>query len=145
MPTPNMTGDWQFIATLNVDGVRAIDGNWDAIEGGDTTSATRTFRAGGQLYAESMPGPPTTADIVLERAYRGSIDNTLRTELANAIGREATVTVVTLGADHKPVAGGNETITGVLKEVTRPDFRSESAGVALYKVVVAPHGVWKGT
>ncbi|MDO8187209.1 hypothetical protein Q5424_09395 [Conexibacter sp. JD483] len=144
MPTPNMTGDWQFIATLTVDGVKLED-NWDAIEGGDTTSATRTFRAGGQLYAESMPGPPTTADIVLERAYRGSIDGALRTQLANAIGREARVTIVTLGADHRPISGTSETITGVLKEVTRPDFRSESAGVALYKVVVAPHGVWKGT
>lgn len=136
-----LTGEWQFKAELRVgDGV--VQGEWDAIDGGDTTSATRRYRPGGALIAEVMPALPETGDITLERAYRGDFDGEIRKTLASQIGQPASITVHANDVNNKMVPGTSEHIRGVLKEVTRPAFRSESDGVALYRVVVAPRGNW---
>lgn len=140
-----LTAEWQFVATLSVDGAR-IDGNWDAIDGGDTTSEARPYRAGGNIDPEVMPGVPRTGDVTLERAYRGAFDGSVRNELAGKIGKRATVQVYAMSAtDRSLLPGSQETIRGVLKEVTRPAFRSEGEGVALYRVVVTPDGHWVAT
>jgi hypothetical protein len=144
MPTPTdaLTGEWQFVATLDVPGVSNLIDNWDSIEGGDTTSDTRTYRSGGDVEPEAMPAAPATSDITLERAYRGARDGSLRNDLAAKIGYPAKITVFSMRTDRTAEPGTSETITGIIKEVTRPVFRSEGDGVALYRVVVTPNGHW---
>ncbi|HST43093.1 MAG TPA: hypothetical protein VLK58_26440 [Conexibacter sp.] len=144
MANRTLTADWQFSAMISVPGLDVkVDGNWDAIDGGDTTSQVRRYRPGGRAQSEAMPAPSVTSDIVLERAFRGSIDSTLRNRLAGAIGRDVTVTVYPLDERGVTLTGRGETINGILKEVTRPAFRSEGEGVALFRVVVAPDGTWE--
>ncbi len=125
-----LTGEWQFVAELSLRN-RPIPGNWDAIDGGDTTSDTRSYRPGGRVDPQAMPGGKTTTDITLERAYRGSVDGPIRRDLAANVGQFATVKVFAMDENRAEVPGTLETITGIIKEVTRPMFRSEADGVAL--------------
>jgi hypothetical protein len=144
MAPHSLTSEWQFVATLTADDL-TVDGSWDSIDGGDTTSPTRSYRPGGGARQEALAGIPTTGDVVLERAYRGDVDGPLRRELVNRIGRSATVQYYALADDRSKVQGSGESIRGILKEVTRPSFRSESDGVALYRVVVTPIDTWFGS
>ena len=139
--TQVLTGEWQFVATLRV-GSDPVPGNWDSVDGGDTTSDTRSYRSGGNVVPEAMPAAPATNDVVLERAYRGERDGEWRQRLAGQIGQRATVTVYAMDQAGNQVPNTQETIGGILKEVTRPGFRSEGDGVALYRVVVTPTGHW---
>ncbi|MDW5597665.1 hypothetical protein VSS74_25160 [Conexibacter stalactiti] len=143
MATTNqaLTGEWQFVATLTVDGT-PIPNNWDAIDGGDTSSPTRQYRPGGRITPEVIPAVKVTGDVILERAYRGGVDGEHRKTLASKIGKEAVVTVFALDEARNEIPQTRETISGILKEVTRPAFRSEAEGVALYRVVVTPKGHW---
>jgi hypothetical protein len=141
-PINKLTSEWQFSAELTVAG--EIIRDWDAIDGGDTTSATRSYRPGGKLLPEVIAAPGTTGDITLERAYRGTYDGSLRNRLASEIGSEVNLKVNALDEGGNVVNGTGERIGGVLKEVTRPAFRSENDGVALYRVVVTPSGNWAG-
>ncbi|MDO8209297.1 hypothetical protein [Conexibacter sp. CPCC 206217] len=136
-----LTSEWQFVATLSLADLR-VDGNWDAIDGGDTTSPTRSYRPGGNVAQQALAGVPTTGDVVLERAYRGEVDGSLRRDLVARIGRTATVQYYAMADDRTKVPGSGESIRGILKEVTRPSFRSESDGVSLYRVIVTPVGTW---
>ena len=136
-----LTGEWQFKVELWVGGARYGE-DWDAIDGGDTTSETRRYRAGGSDIADVLPALPVTGDITLERAYRGEVDGPWRKSLAARVGDHARLTVYATAANRAAVPGSSETIEGVLKEVTRPAFRSEGDGVTLYRVVVAPRGNW---
>ncbi|ADB50166.1 hypothetical protein [Conexibacter woesei] len=136
-----LTGEWQFSAVLRVENID-VPGEWDSVDGGDTTSDTRSYRAGGAVNPEALPAAAATGDVILERAYRGTIDGRVRSELGGNIGRPAMVTVYAQDKNRNPVPGTSETIRGILKEVTRPAFRSEGDGTALYRVVVAPHGHW---
>lgn len=140
-PSRPLTGEWEFVATLTVD-ERPIDGNWDSVDGGDTSSDTRSYRAGGDVFPEALPASPTTGEVTLERAYRGGLDGSLRNWMADRIGRVARVKVYSMQPGGSPLAGTTETIEGILKEVTRPAFRSEGDGVALYRVVITPRGHW---
>jgi len=141
MPITNpLTGEWQFRAELTVED-RRIDGDWDSMDGGDTTSDTRTYRPGGG-EPEALPAAFATGDVILERAFRAGVDAGTRNWMAQRIGRSAQVTVYATDVRGQKVAGSGETITGILKEVTRPAFRSDADGPALYRVVVTPHGNW---
>lgn len=137
-----LTSEWQFVATLSLDDLR-VDDNWDAIDGGDTTSPTRSYRPGGDVEQQALAGVSTTGDVTLERAYRGEVDGQLRRDLLARVGRLVTVQSYVMSAeDRTKVLGSGESIRGILKEVTRPSFRSESDSVALYRVVVTPVGTW---
>ncbi len=141
MAPRSLTSEWQFVATLTADDL-TINESWDSIDGGDTTSPARSYRPGGGVKQEALAGIPVTGDIVLERAYRGDVDGPLRRELVKRIGRSATIHYYALADDRSKVTGSGESIRGILKEVTRPSFRSESDGVALYRVVVTPVDTW---
>lgn len=141
MDSHALTSEWQFAATLVVDGTE-IPGQWDALDGGDTTSATRSYRPGGRGEPEALAAPKVTGDVALERAYRGTLDGGVRKGLVEKVGGLARVTVFAMDENRAAVPGTLETITGILKEVTRPAFRSEADTVALYRVVVTPRGHW---
>lgn len=136
-----LTSEWQFRAELKL-GEAPVPGEWDALEGGDTTSATRIYRPGGRSEPEAMAAPKITGDISLERAYRGTFDGDVRKSLLGHIGKRVNVTVFAMDESKNRVSGTIETIDGILKEVTRPSFRSEADTVALYRVVVTPSGHW---
>jgi hypothetical protein len=137
-----LTGEWQFVARLKVEG-REMPGLWDSVDGGDTTSDTRSYRPGGNVRTEALPAAMATGDVILERAYRATLDGPDRIWMADRIGFPASVTIHAMDTRGDAVPGTLETIDGILKEVTRPGFRSEGDGPALYRVVVTPHGNWK--
>lgn len=137
-----LTGEWQFVATLSIDN-QTIQGLWDSVDGGDTTSDTRSYRPGGNVRTEALPAAMATGDVILERAYRATLDGPRRVWMANKVGFPAAVTIQAMDTRGETVPGTLETITGILKEVTRPGFRSEGDGPALFRVVVTPHGNWK--
>lgn len=137
-----LTGEWQFVAKLTING-RELQGLWDSVDGGDTTSDTRSYRPGGDVRTEALPAAMATGDVILERAYRATLDGPDRIWMANLVGFPASVTIQAMGTDGTTIPGTLETIDGILKEVTRPGFRSEGDGPALYRVVITPHGNWK--
>jgi hypothetical protein len=128
-----------FAVAVSVDGV-TIPGLFDGWDGGEVTSGSDTYNAGGMADAEALPGPVSTGEITISRGYRGERDAILERWLLTRLNRPMVGGRQALNPDKSPVVGGLLTARGILTGVATPTHDSNGTAVSRLELTMLPHG-----
>jgi len=129
-----------FAVAVAVDGA-PIAGLFDGWEGGEVTSGSESYNAGGMADAEALPGPVKTAEIKISRGYRGERDALLERWLLQRLNRAMVAGRQALNPDKSPVPGGLLTARGILTGVATPKHDSNGTAVSRLELTMMVHGV----
>jgi hypothetical protein len=121
---------------------RPVPDPFDAASGGDTTMEPRSYRSGGLADAEAYAIPATTEPYVIRRAFRGERDAPLRRWLIANQGAEVNVTSFAVGPDKRVIPATQESASGILGTITKPEYDSSSEDVQTYSVTIGISGGW---
>lgn len=110
--------------------------SWATLEGGDIESEDTKTRPGGMVGQVNLGGPTTRTDATVSRPYTTQL-HPFVVKLDQAAGSTAMNISYTV-LDATGSAAGNPTVTlnGILKNVTRPNFDSNTAGTAMLSLVM---------
>jgi|SRR5581483_172257 len=112
--------------------------SWTSLEGGDVEAQTVNTLPGGMQPAVALGGPAKRNAVTVKRPYDTTTDNVI-VQLENQVGKSgAWVSFTLLDAEGNPGAH-TETITGVLKQVLRPNFDANGSAVAYLSLVIDPN------
>jgi hypothetical protein len=129
-----------FAVAVSVDGA-PVPGLFDGWDGGEVTSGSDTYNAGGMAESEALPGPVRTAEITISRGYRGERDAPLERWLLTRLNRPMVAGRQALNPDKSPVVGGLLTVRGILTGVATPNHDSNGTAVSRIQLTLLPHGV----
>lgn len=129
-----------FAVAVAVDGA-PLPGLFDGWEGGEVTSGSDSYNAGGMADAEALPGPVKTSEIKISRGYRGERDALLERWLLQRLNRPMVGGRQALNPDKSPVPGGLLTARGILTGVATPKHDSNGTAVSRLELTMMVHGV----
>lgn len=129
-----------FAVAVSVDGA-PLPGLFDGWDGGEVTTGSDTYNAGGMADPEALPGPVKTAEIKVSRGYRGERDAPLETWLLTKLNRPMVAGRQALNPDKSPVVGGLRVARGILTGVATPKHDSNGTAVSRLELTLLPHGV----
>ena len=110
-------------------------GSWSMLEGGDLESEDTKVRPGGMVGQVNLGGPTTRTDATVSRPYSSEIHPFIK-RLENQAGNGSMKIHWTAMNAAKQALGNVFTITGILKNVTRPNWDSNATGAAMLAVVM---------
>lgn len=109
--------------------------SWASLEGGDLESEDTKTRPGGMVGQVNLGGPTTRTDVTVTRPYTAELHPYI-VALENIAGSGTMhVSYAILNANGYTI-GSTVTITGILKNVTRPNFDSNATGTAMLSLVM---------
>ncbi len=109
--------------------------SWATLEGGDLESEDTKTRPGGMVPQVNLGGPTTRTDATVTRPYTAELHPHI-VDLENVGGQGAmSITYNILGANAQTI-GTPVTLTGILKNVTRPNWDSNATGTAMLSLVM---------
>lgn len=144
---PLLREDQAFIQ-VQLGGVNKLDANdvavslpnlpagWTSLEGGDIEAEDVFTRPGGMRPGINLGGPTKRTDCTVQVQYSTDFDRIIQTIETLAGNRSMAVSWTPLDADGN-VNGNTNTITGVLKNVTRPNFNANASGATFLSLVMA--------
>lgn len=104
--------------------------SWATLEGGDLESEDTKTRPGGMVSQVNLGGPTTRTDATVTRPYTSDLHPYV-VALENAAGQGIMhITYTILNAAGYSI-GPTVTLTGILKNVTRPNWDSNATGTAM--------------
>jgi hypothetical protein len=109
--------------------------SWATLEGGDIESEDVKTRPGGMVGQVNLGGPSTRTDCTVQRPYTKEIHPYI-VQLDNVAGRSAMKVTYSILGPTAAVIGPTVTLTGILKNVMRPNFDSNASGVAMLGLVM---------
>lgn len=110
--------------------------SWAMLEGGDLESEDTKTRPGGMLGQVNLGGPTTRTDATVSRPYTKELHPFIK-RLEDAGGNGAmSISWTILDATGSTAGGPTYTINGILKNVTRPNWDSNTAGAAMLALVM---------
>lgn len=123
--------DTTFTALTN-----AIKGSWTTLSGGDVAADDVFIRPGGGAPGINLGGPNKRSDATVTILYSTALDAIVG-QLEQMTGkRSMAISWTPLDADYNP-NGATQTITGVLKQVSRPNFNSNTNAAGFLTLVMA--------
>ncbi len=127
----------QALITAKVNGVNLPKTvSWAQIEGGDIEAEDVFTRPGGGLHGVNLGGPTKRTDVTVMRQYTAELQGYI-VELENKCGSgAASVSYTMLDADNNPT-GQTVTMTGILKNVVKPNFNANSAEAVFLGLVIS--------
>lgn len=147
---PIIREDQAFIA-VQVGGVNALDSEdttfsqlssavptsgWTSLEGGDVEAEDVFTRPGRMKPGINLGGPSKRSDATVKVQYSTTLDPIIQKLEALAGKRSMAVSWTLLDADGN-TNGSTNTLTGVLKQVMRPNFDANASGAAFLTLVMA--------
>lgn len=109
--------------------------SWASLEGGDLESEDVKTRPGGMVGQVNLGGPTTRTDATVMRPYTKELHPYV-VALENIAGQGTMHVTYSILDANGNVIGPTVTITGILKNVTRPNFDSNASGVAMLSLVM---------
>lgn len=110
--------------------------SWATLEGGDIEAEDTKTRPGGMVGQVNLGGPSTRTDATVTRPYTRELHPFLQ-RLESAAGNGAmTISWTILDARGSAAGGKTFAINGILKNVTRPNWDSNTAGAAMLSLVM---------
>jgi hypothetical protein len=126
----------QYVLHLSIDGVDV--GIWDQMTGGDITSASLKYRAGGQnRQQEPLGGPRQVSDITVTRKYDLTRDHQLMGFFDSKVGRGNCVLSKQPLDEDDNVFGRPIVYQGKFETVNPPDVNSDSPAVGLIAITIS--------
>lgn len=120
---------------VTVSGVTLPSDSWSKMEGGDNVAETTQLNPGGMAPAVALGGLPKRSDMTVERPWSDALIGAFKA-LDQATGAATvTATYTNLDANKNPIPGSGVTYTGVLKQVTRPNYDASSSTAATLAIV----------
>lgn len=114
--------------------------SWAMLEGGDLESEDTKTRPGGMLAQVNLGGPTTRTDATVSRPYTKEIHPFLvPLEKFAGFGRmHITYTILgpNVNTGKLTTLGPTVTLTGILKNVTRPNWDANATGTAMFSLVM---------
>lgn len=109
--------------------------SWATLEGGDLESEDTKTRPGGMTTQVNLGGPTTRTDCTVSRPYTAELHPFIVAleQVAGQAGMHITYSILD-GAGN--VIGPTVTLKGILKNVTRPNFDSNTSGTAMLSLVM---------
>lgn len=147
---PLIREDQAFIA-VQVGGVNALDtsdtnytplgaavpsSGWTSFEGGDIEAEDVFTRPGGMRAGVNLGGPTKRSDVTVKVQYSTDLDGVIKPLEGLAGKRSMAVSWTPLDADGN-TNGNTNTLTGVLKQVMRPNFDANASGATFLSLVMA--------
>lgn len=121
---------------VQVEGVALDALPWRTYAGGDVTSATSVTRPAGQEPAIAMPGTKERTNVTVDRMYSSDVLHPLLDSLEHAANSaKFTVSWTPIDGDGNP-NGSTRVQTGILKDVTHPNFDA-NVGTTVVLTLVA--------
>lgn len=109
--------------------------SWAALEGGDIESEDVKTRPGGLVGQVNLGGPTTRTDATVMRPYTKELHKYI-VALENFAGQGTMHITYTILDATGNVIGPTVTLKGILKNVVRPNFDSNTSGVAMLSLVM---------
>lgn len=149
---PNLREDQAYIS-VRVGGVNALDASdvaytalntavpstgWTGLSGGDLQADDVKTRPGKMSPEISLGGPQTRGDATVTIQYSTALDAILQTLETQGGKRSMAVSWNVLDADGN-ANGPTNTITGVLKNVTRPNFDANNTAATFLTLTMSCH------
>jgi hypothetical protein len=143
---PLLREDQAFIS-VQLGGVNALDAEdvaitlpglpagWTSLEGGDVEAEDVFTRPGGMRPGINLGGPSKRSDATVKVQYSTDFNAIISTLEGLAGKRSMAVSWTPLDADMNP-NGSTTTITGVLKQVMRPNFDANASAVGFLQLVM---------
>lgn len=110
--------------------------SWATLEGGDLESEDVKTRPGGMVGQVNLGGPTTRTDATVSRPYTADLHPYLWQLEAAAGSGTMHITWTILNSGGFAVGNGTVTLTGILKNVTRPQWDSNANGAAMLSLVM---------
>lgn len=134
-----MSREDQYSVTVTVDGIDY--GVWDGMTGGEIDSEEAKYKPGGLSPQVALGGTREVSNITASRLYQFDRDHSRINQLIARVGKgKATVARQPLDVDGNTF--GKPTVyTGILKQVTPPDFDSESGDVGKIEIEISTNAV----
>lgn len=124
----------QWKISVSVTGVTIDNKTWDSFEDGNHTMDTQNYNPGGMAGAVATAGVSKRDQGTVARAW----DDTLIgawVNLEGALGNPVTLQLTPLKTSST-TAGSSVTYTGILRQVTRPNYDSTSSTINKLSMVV---------
>lgn len=111
-------------------------GTFEVLTGGNATSETTDYAPGGMAPRQQLEGEQTIEDLTVGRVFIRERDRPIWAALLASRGQaRMSIGETFLDRARNPV-GAPVTYTGLVGEVTRPDYDSESTDPARYNIVL---------
>ncbi len=127
-------------ATISVD-IPDLPGNlpqvksWTSLMGGDLESADVKTRPGGMVGQINLGGPTTRTDATVTRPYTNELHPHI-VDLENIAGTAHMTIHYSILDTRGNVVGKTVAMTGILKNVTRPQFDANAENTAMLTLVM---------
>lgn len=129
--------DTPFSALTSAVNLGPNSGTWSSLEGGDVEAEDVFTRPGGMKAGVNLGGPSKRSDATVKIQYSFALDAILG-QLEQLVGkRSMAVSWTALDADGLPNGNSQNTITGVLKQVMRPNFDANATGAGFLQLVMS--------
>ncbi len=125
--------------SVSVAGVGLDNQSWDFFEGGDHEIESQKYNPGGMQPQVALGGKGTRSDITIRRAYSDSLVGIYKTLDAVAGQAAVTCSFQTLAADKKTPVGDPIVYTGILGNVTRPNYDSMTSTAQQLQILISPN------
>jgi hypothetical protein len=135
-----ITQERMFAVSVAVDGV-PLPGLFDGFDGGEVTTSSDTYSAGGMADPEALAGPLTTSEVKVSRGYRGERDAPLEKWLLARLNHDIVIGKQALNPDKSPVVGGLLTFRGLLTGVATPKHDSNGTAVSMIELTATISGL----
>lgn len=125
-------------ATISVSGLGVglpYVASWAMLEGGDLESEDTKIRPGGMLSQVNLGGPTTRTDATVSRPYSTDLHPFMKPLEDRAGNQSMQITWTAMNAS-KQALGNVVTLTGILKNVTRPTWDANATGAAMLALVM---------
>lgn len=109
--------------------------SWAQLEGGDVESEDTKTRPGGMVDQVNLGGPRTRTDATVMRPYTKELHPFIK-PLEDVAGNGKMHITYTILDGTGSKAGPTVTLTGILKNVTRPNWNANGTGVAMLSLVM---------
>jgi hypothetical protein len=136
----SLVQEQQYAVSVTVAG-RPLPGLFDKFDGGEIDSDSTTYSAGGMASPEALPGPVTTGEVTVGRAFRGERDASLKKWLNTQVGQAIVIGKQALNPDKSPVPDGLETFRGIMKGVSTPTHDSNGSAVSTFEITATISGL----